>query len=83
MIDREMHVDRTLSKNSTLDVSELIHRCKSSANINLPQEERTNHREKEEERVLVNLTIISMSFTNRNSALIILYRTVWRKLLFG
>lgn len=49
MIDREMHVDRTLSKNSTLDVSELIRRRKSSANINLPQEERTNHREKEED----------------------------------
>lgn len=30
----------------------------SSANVNLPQEERTNHREKEEESTLVNLAII-------------------------
>lgn len=65
-----------------LDVSELIRGCESSANINLPQEERPNHREKEEESILVNLAIIPVSFTGRNSCLIISYRTVRRKLLF-
>lgn len=77
MIDREMLADRlSLSKNSTLDVFELIRGRESSANVNLPQEERTNHREKEVESILVNLAIIPVSFTGRNSYLITSYRTV-------
>jgi len=55
-----MHADRTaLSENSTLNVSELIRRHESSENVNLSLKERTNHRENEEESVLINLTIIS------------------------
>lgn len=74
MIDREMLADRlSLSENSTLDVFELIRGRESSANVNLPQEERTNHREKEEESILVNLAIIPVSFTDRNSYLITSY----------